>query len=44
MNIKSHRKANVVAELLEPYRPEDFAGFTEEWLAGKAKKEVNTEV
>jgi hypothetical protein len=31
--LNSRRKANRVAELLEPYKPEDFNGFIDEYMA-----------
>ncbi|OQE00320.1 hypothetical protein PENVUL_c054G05581 [Penicillium vulpinum] len=33
LGLNSHRKSNAVAELLEPYKPEDFDGFIDEYIA-----------
>ncbi|MCJ1327753.1 hypothetical protein MMC10_004428 [Thelotrema lepadinum] len=33
LGINCNRKSNFLAELFEPYRPEDFNGFVDEWLA-----------
>ncbi|EAU36862.1 predicted protein [Aspergillus terreus NIH2624] len=33
LGLNSRRKSNKVAELLEPYKPEDFNGFIDEYLA-----------
>ena len=33
LGLNSRRKSNLVAEFLEPYKPEDFNGFIDEYLA-----------
>ncbi|PTU21751.1 hypothetical protein P175DRAFT_0515817 [Aspergillus ochraceoroseus IBT 24754] len=36
LGLNSRRKSNQVAEFLEPYKPEDFNGFIDEYLANMA--------
>ncbi|KAJ1337157.1 dimethylaniline monooxygenase (N-oxide forming) [Microdochium nivale] len=39
LGIKSRRKGNPVSELFSPYRPEDFNGFIDEYLASRGDLE-----
>jgi hypothetical protein len=32
LGLKAHRKTSSMAELVEPYKPRDYKGLTEEWL------------
>ncbi|TPX08043.1 uncharacterized protein E0L32_010243 [Thyridium curvatum] len=32
LGIKNHRKGTTMAELVEPYKPRDYKGITQEWL------------
>ncbi|KAI9370398.1 FAD/NAD(P)-binding domain-containing protein [Aspergillus egyptiacus] len=38
LGLNSRRKRNPVTELLEPYKPEDFNGFVDEYLARRSGK------
>jgi dimethylaniline monooxygenase (N-oxide forming) len=33
--LNSRRKSNVISELFSPYKPEDFSGFIDEYLANR---------
>ncbi|KAI9164125.1 FAD/NAD(P)-binding domain-containing protein [Paramyrothecium foliicola] len=35
LGLSSNRKSNSISELLSPYKPEDFNGFVDEYLASK---------
>ncbi|KAI4201020.1 MAG: hypothetical protein LQ346_002262 [Caloplaca aetnensis] len=37
LGISSRRKSNAIKELFEPYKPEDFRGFVDEYLAGRPR-------
>jgi hypothetical protein len=36
LGLKNHRKATQIAEITEPYKPWDYKGLTQEWLASRA--------
>lgn len=38
VGVKNHRKTSQVAELLEAYKPKDYKGLTEEWLALQGRR------
>ncbi|KAK1979456.1 hypothetical protein LZ30DRAFT_761813 [Colletotrichum cereale] len=38
LGLRSRRKSNWISELLSPYRPDDFAGFVDEYLAKRKLK------
>lgn len=43
LGIESYRKNNPISELFSPYKPEDFDGFVDEYLANQqAQKEDNS--
>ena len=37
LGLKSHRKSGPIAEILEPYKPWDYAGLVSEWTSHGAK-------
>lgn len=42
--IRSRRKSNIISEFLSPYRPEDFCGFVDEYLAKRQpRKSIDEE-
>ncbi|WEW58623.1 FAD-dependent monooxygenase dep4 [Emydomyces testavorans] len=43
LGLNPHRKSNILAEMFVPYRPSDYRGLIDEYLAGRAKA-VNGQV
>jgi cation diffusion facilitator CzcD-associated flavoprotein CzcO len=37
LGLKNHRKGSSMAELVEPYKPSDYRGLTQEWISLLAK-------
>ena len=40
LGINSRRKGNFIKELLQPYKPEDFNGFIDEYLQKQNKNQI----
>ncbi|KAK5186092.1 hypothetical protein LTR44_002141 [Exophiala sp. CCFEE 6388] len=41
LNLKSHRKASKIADIFDPYGPEDYPGLVDEWRGQHVKKEIS---
>ncbi|OCT52437.1 Flavin-binding monooxygenase-like family protein [Cladophialophora carrionii] len=39
LNLNSHRKPGKMADIFDPYGPEDYVGLVDEWKAGREKTE-----
>ncbi|ETI24467.1 hypothetical protein G647_03836 [Cladophialophora carrionii CBS 160.54] len=39
LNLNSHRKPGKMADIFDPYGPEDYVGLIDEWKAGREKTE-----
>lgn len=41
LNLKSHRKASTMADMFDPYGPEDYAGLVDEWREEHPRKGIS---